>query len=56
MLKRENKTTFCPLKISYLEEVFFSEYLKFILQHYTYSKIVIEEAYSFANEQGFFSE
>ncbi len=55
-MRRENGTTYCPLKISCLERVFFSEYLKFILEHYTYSKVIIEEAYSFANEKGFFKD
>ena len=46
------KTAFCPLKIEKLEGVFFSEYLKFILKHYTYTRIRFKEAYVFRSAKG----
>lgn len=54
VVKREDGTTFCPQNIEYLEKTLFGEYLKFILEYYSYDKMVIEEAYTFENKKGLF--
>ncbi|CAG8719523.1 1477_t:CDS:2, partial [Racocetra fulgida] len=39
VVKREDGTTFCPQNIEYLEKTLFGEYLKFILEYYSYDKM-----------------
>lgn len=49
-------SSYYPLKIQKLEGVFFSEYLKFILRHYTYTEIHFKEVYVFRGEKGIIFE
>ena len=55
-VKDKEGNTYCPLKIGKLEGVYFSEFLKLILRHYTYSTIKYKEAYVFRPLTGFFAE